>query len=102
MMGAQTGTNLMALLAFPNSFWIGGDDSLGFIVLAIIAGFAAMCIHATTFLTVKEPSDDQGIERVGGSLLEAAKAIGKKMALLVSFLCDINCRYYNNILLEII
>ena len=78
MMGAQTGTNLMALLAFPIVFWIGGDDeSLGFIVLAIIAGFAAMCIHAITFLTVKEPSDDQGIERVGGSLLEAAKAIGK-------------------------
>ena len=54
MMGAQTGTNLMALFAFPIVFWIGGDDeSLGFIVLAIIAGFAAMCIHAITFLTVK-------------------------------------------------
>ena len=33
----------MALLAFPIVFWIGGDDeSLGFIVLAIIAGFAAV------------------------------------------------------------
>lgn len=78
MLGAQTGTNLMALLAFPIIFWVGGEDeSLGFVVLATIAGLTALGIHAITFLTVKEPCSDQGIERVGGSLSEAAKAIGK-------------------------
>ena len=78
MLGAQTGTNLMALLAFPIIFWVGGEDeSMGFFVLACIAGLAAFAIHAVTFLTVKEPLNDQGIERVGGSLSEAAKAIGK-------------------------
>ena len=78
MLGAQTGTNLMALLAFPIIFWVGGEDeSLGFVVLSTIAGLTALGIHAITFLTVKEPSNDQGIERVGGSLSEAAKAIGK-------------------------
>ena len=78
MLGAQTGTNLMALLAFPIIFWVGGEDeSMGFVVLACIAGSAALAIHAVTFLTVKEPLNDQGIERVGGSLSEAAKAIGK-------------------------
>ena len=78
MLGAQTGTNLMALLAFPVIFWVGGEDeSRGFVVLAAIAGLTALAIHAITFLTVKEPSNDQGIERVGGSLSEAAKAIKK-------------------------
>ena len=78
MLGAQTGTNLMALLAFPIIFWVGGDDeSLGLVVLATIAGLTALGIHAITFLTVKEPANDQGIERVGGSLSEAAKAVGK-------------------------
>ena len=78
MLGAQTGTNLMALLAFPVIFWVGGEDeSRGFVVLASIAGLTALAIHAITFLTVKEPSNDQGIERVGGSLSEAAKAIKK-------------------------
>ena len=78
MMGAQTGTNLMALLAFPIVFWVGGEDeSTGFVVLACIAGLTALAIHAVTFITVKEPSNDQGIERVGGSLTEAATAIGK-------------------------
>jgi len=78
MMGAQTGTNLMALLAFPIIFWVGGEDeSTGFVVLACIAGLTALAIHAVTFITVKEPSNDQGIERVGGSLTEAATAIGK-------------------------
>tara|TARA_B100001173_G_scaffold81538_1_gene69660 strand:- start:2091 stop:3446 length:1356 start_codon:yes stop_codon:yes gene_type:complete len=78
MLGAQTGTNLMALLAFPIIFWVGGEDeSLGFVVLACIAGLTALGIHAITFLTVKEPENDQGIERVGGSLSEAARAIGK-------------------------
>ena len=78
MMGAQTGTNLMALLAFPIIFWVGGEDeSSGFIVLAAIAGITAICIHAITFISVSEPTNDQGIERVGGSLVEAAKAIGK-------------------------
>ena len=78
MLGAQTGTNLMALLAFPIIFWVGGEDeSRGFVVLASIAGLTALAIHAITFLTVKEPSNDQGIERVGGSLSEAAKAIKK-------------------------
>ena len=78
MMGAQTGTNLMALLAFPIIFWVGGEnESLGFVVLAALAGLTAMAIHATTFVTVKEPENDQGIERVGGSLSEAASAIGK-------------------------
>ena len=76
MLGAQTGTNLMALLAFPIIFWVGGEDeSRGFVVLASIAGLTALAIHAITFLTVKEPSNDQGIERVGGSLSEAAQAI---------------------------
>jgi GPH family glycoside/pentoside/hexuronide:cation symporter len=78
MMGAQTGTNLMALLAFPIIFWVGGEnESLGFVVLASLAGLTAMAIHAITFVTVKEPENDQGIERVGGSLSEAASAIGK-------------------------
>ena len=78
MLGAQTGTNLMSLLAFPIIFWVGGEDeSMGFVVLACIAGLTALAIHAITFITVKEPSNDQGIERVGGSLSEAAKAIGK-------------------------
>ena len=78
MMGAQTGTNLMALLAFPIIFWVGGEDEgSGFIVLAAIAGITAICIHAITFISVSEPANDQGIERVGGSLVEAAKAIGK-------------------------
>ena len=77
-MGAQTGTNLMALLAFPIIFWVGGEnESLGFVVLASLAGLTAMAIHAITFVTVKEPENDQGIERVGGSLSEAASAIGK-------------------------
>tara|TARA_B100000927_G_scaffold260386_1_gene229931 strand:- start:266 stop:1606 length:1341 start_codon:yes stop_codon:yes gene_type:complete len=80
MMGAQTGTNLMALFAFPIIFWVGGqDESMGFIVLALVAGLSALLIHAITFLTVKEPSNDQGIERVSGSLKEAARAIGKNM-----------------------
>tara|TARA_B100000963_G_scaffold47314_1_gene35600 strand:- start:2128 stop:3021 length:894 start_codon:yes stop_codon:yes gene_type:complete len=78
MLGAQTGTNLMALTAFPIIFLAGGDDeSQGFVVLAAIAGMTAVAIHAITFLTVKEPSNDQGIERVGGSLSEAVRAIGK-------------------------
>ena len=78
MLGAQTGTNLMALLAFPIIFWVGGEDeSMGFIVLASIAGITAILIHSITFITVKEPDNDQGIERVGGSLAEAARAIGK-------------------------
>ena len=78
MLGAQTGTNLMALLAFPIIFWVGGDDeSMGFIVLASIAGITAILIHSITFITVKEPDNDQGIERVGGSLADAARAIGK-------------------------
>ena len=78
MLGAQTGTNLMALLAFPIIFWVGGEDeSMGFIVLASIAGITALLIHSITFITVKEPDNDQGIERVGGSLADAARAIGK-------------------------
>ena len=80
MMGAQTGTNLMALVAFPIIFWVGGEDeSMGFVVLALAAGLSALLIHTITFLTVKEPSNDHGIERVGGSLKEAARAIGKNM-----------------------
>ena len=80
MMGAQTGTNLMALVAFPLIFWVGGEDeSMGFVVLALVAGLSALLIHTITFLTVKEPSNDHGIERVGGSLKEAARAIGKNM-----------------------
>ncbi len=76
MLGAQTGTNLMALLAFPIIFWVGGEDeSMGFIFLASVAGITAILIHSITFLTVKEPDNDQGIERVGGSLADAAKAI---------------------------
>ena len=78
MLGAQTGTNLMALLAFPIIFWVGGEDeSMGFVVLASIAGITAILIHSITFITVQEPDNDQGIERVGGSLTDAARAIGK-------------------------
>jgi GPH family glycoside/pentoside/hexuronide:cation symporter len=78
MLGAQTGTNLMALLAFPIIFWVGGDDeSSGFLVLGAIAGITALAIHAVTFMTVKEPENDLGIERVGGSLAEAAQAVAK-------------------------
>ena len=78
MLGAQTGTNLMALLAFPIIFWVGGEDeSMGFMVLASIAGITAILIHSITFITVKEPDNDQGIDRVGGSLADAARAIGK-------------------------
>lgn len=78
MLGAQTGTNLMALLAFPIIFWVGGEDeSMGFIVLASVAGITAVLIQSITFITVKEPDNDQGIERVGGSLADAARAIGK-------------------------
>ena len=78
MLGAQTGTNLMALLAFPIIFWVGGEDeSMGFVVLASIAGITAILIHSITFITVQEPDNDQGIERVGGSLADAARAIGK-------------------------
>ena len=80
MMGAQTGTNLMALVAFPIIFWVGGEDErMGFVVLALVAGLSALLIHTITFLTVKEPLNDHGIERVGGSLKEAARAIGKNM-----------------------
>ena len=78
MLGAQTGTNLMALLAFPIIFWVGGEDeSSGFLVLGAIAGITALAIHAVTFITVKEPENDLGIERVGGSLAEAAQAVAK-------------------------
>jgi GPH family glycoside/pentoside/hexuronide:cation symporter len=78
MLGAQTGTNLMALLAFPIIFWVGGEDeSSGFLVLGAIAGISALAIHAVTFMTVKEPENDLGIERVGGSLAEAAQAVAK-------------------------
>ncbi|MDC0509288.1 MFS transporter [Gammaproteobacteria bacterium] len=78
MLGAQTGTNLMALLAFPIIFWVGGEDeSSGFLVLGAIAGLTALAIHAVTFITVKEPENDLGIERVGGSLAEAAQAVAK-------------------------
>ena len=78
MLGAQTGTNLMALLAFPIIFWVGGEDeSSGFLVLGAIAGLTALAIHAVTFITVKEPANDLGIERVGGSLAEAAQAVAK-------------------------
>ena len=78
MLGAQTGTNLMALLAFPIIFWVGGEDeSSGFLVLGVIAGLTALAIHAVTFMTVKEPENDLGIERVGGSLAEAAQAVAK-------------------------
>jgi len=78
MLGAQTGTNLMALLAFPIIFWVGGEDeSSGFLVLGAIAGLTALAIHAVTFMTVKEPENDLSIERVGGSLAEAAQAVAK-------------------------
>ena len=78
MLVEQTGTNLMALLAFPIIFWVGGEDeSSGFLVLGAIAGITALAIHAVTFMTVKEPENDLGIERVGGSLAEAAQAVAK-------------------------
>ena len=70
MLGAQTGTNLMALCAFPIIRWIGGDstgpvaEAPGFLALGAIAGITAVLIQAITFLTVKEPQNSQGIERV--------------------------------------
>ncbi|RZO94878.1 MAG: MFS transporter [Gammaproteobacteria bacterium] len=78
MLGAQTGTNLMALCAFPIIFMFGdGDEAKGFIYLALIAGVVAMMIHAITLYTVREPSTSQGIDRVSGSLIDTAKSIGK-------------------------
>ena len=78
MLGAQTGTNLMAAFAFPIIFWVGmGDEAKGFVFMAMIAGITALLIHSITFYTVKEPQQDQGIERVGGSFLEIAKSIGR-------------------------
>ena len=78
MLGAQTGTNLMAAFAFPIIFWSGiGNEAKGFIFMAMIAGITAILIHSITFYTVKEPQQDQGIERVGGSLTEIAQSIGK-------------------------
>ena len=72
MLGAQTGTNLMALCAFPIIFAFGGgDEARGFIYLTLIAGVTAMCIHAITLYTVREPTTSQGIDRVSGSLLNA-------------------------------
>ena len=45
MMGAQTGTNLMAAFAFPIIFWAGmGDEAKGFIFMAMIAGISALLI----------------------------------------------------------
>ena len=78
MMGAQTGTNLMSAFAFPIIFWFGmGDEAKGFVFMAMIAGIVALIIHSITFFTVKEPQQDQGIARVGGSFLEIAKSIGQ-------------------------
>ena len=68
----------MAAFAFPIIFWAGmGDEAKGFIFMAMIAGISALLIHSITFYTVKEPQQDQGIERVGESFLEIAQAIGK-------------------------
>ena len=78
MLGAQTGTNLMALFAFPIIFTFGGsEEAKGFIYLSLIAGVTAMIIHAITLYTVREPTTSQGIDRVSGSLVDTAKAIGK-------------------------
>ena len=91
MLGAQTGTNLMALCAFPIIRWASGDSSgpaaeaPGFVALAIIAGITAVCIHTITFLTVKEPKNSQGIERVSGSLIETARAVSRNQAFWIVF-----------------
>ncbi len=91
MLGAQTGTNLMALCAFPIIRWASGDSSgpaaeaPGFVALAIIAGITAVCIHTITFLTVKEPKNSQGIERVSGSLIETARAVSRNKAFWIVF-----------------
>ena len=91
MLGAQTGTNLMALCAFPIIRWIGGDstgpaaEAPGFLALAAIAGITAVLIQAITFLTVKEPQNSQGIERVSGSLIETARAVSKNKAFWLVF-----------------
>ncbi len=77
MMGAQTGTNLMAAFAFPIIFWSGmGNEAKGFIFMAMIVGITAILIHSITFYMVKEPQQDQGVERIGGSFIEIAKSIG--------------------------
>ena len=77
MLGAQTGTNLMALFAFPIILFGGGEEAKRFIYLSLIAGVTAMIIHAITLYTVREPTTSQGIDRVSGSLVDTAKAAGK-------------------------
>ena len=79
MLGAQTGTILITSLAFPIIFLVGGSEgeAKGFLVMAAIAGFAALIIQSITFMTVKEPTNSNGIERVSGSLYEALIAVSK-------------------------
>ena len=76
MLGAQTGTNLMAGLAFPIVFWTGfGNEAKGFLFMAAIAGFIAVIIQLITFYTVKEPEDNRQLERISGNFVAIVKSV---------------------------
>tara|TARA_B110000014_G_scaffold263065_1_gene258699 strand:- start:187 stop:1575 length:1389 start_codon:yes stop_codon:yes gene_type:complete len=76
MLGAQTGTNLMAGLAFPIVFWVGmGNEAKGFLFMAAIAGFVAVIIQFITFYTVKEPQETEELQRINSSFIKIVKAI---------------------------
>lgn len=77
MLGAQTGTIIITSLAFPIIFWAGGSEgeAKGFLIMAAIASFVALIIQSITFITVKEPTESKGIERVSGTLLDALKSV---------------------------
>ena len=77
MLGAQTGTIIITSLAFPIIFWAGGSEgeAKGFLIMAAIASFVALIIQSITFITVKEPIESKGIERVSGTLLDALKSV---------------------------
>jgi GPH family glycoside/pentoside/hexuronide:cation symporter len=76
MLGAQTGTNLMAGLAFPIVFWTGfGNEAKGFLFMAAIASFIAVIIQLITFYTVKESEDNRQLERISGNFVAVVKSV---------------------------
>jgi len=76
MLGAQTGTNLMAGLAFPIVFWIGmGNEAKGFLYMAAIAGFIAVLIQMVTFYSVREPNTAEILKKDNNNFLEIIKSI---------------------------
>lgn len=57
MLGASFGTLTISALGFPIVlFFGGGEESLGFVFLGLIAGSAAICVLAITIFFVKERS----------------------------------------------